>query len=71
LTSSGSIKRTSASVIVEWISKACKEVPVSIMSKSLLKCCLSNAEDGTQDDILWDNNKQSGKGASFSENECD
>jgi hypothetical protein len=30
---------------------------------------LSNAEDGTQDDILWDDNEESGKDVSSSENE--
>jgi hypothetical protein len=29
-----------------------------------------NVEDGTQDDILWDDSEQSGKSASSSENEC-
>jgi len=29
--------------------------------KWFLKCCLSNAEDGLQDDILWDNKKQAMK----------
>jgi hypothetical protein len=48
---------------VEWISKAWKEVPVSIIPKLFLKCCLSDAEDRAQDDILWDDNKQSGEGA--------
>jgi hypothetical protein len=52
LTPSGKTKRTSASVIVEWISKAWKEVPVNIISNPFLKCRLSNAEDGMQDDIL-------------------
>jgi hypothetical protein len=44
-------------------------MPVNIITKSFLKGCLSKAEDGTQDDILWDNNEQSGEGASSSENE--
>jgi hypothetical protein len=65
LTPSGKIKRASASLMVEWISKAWKGVPVNIIPKSFLKCCLSNVED----DILWDNSKQSDKGASSSENE--
>jgi hypothetical protein len=30
---------------------------------------LSNAEDGTQDDIPWEDGEQSGEGASSSENE--
>jgi hypothetical protein len=54
---------------VEWISKAWKEVPVNIIPKSYIKFCLSNAEDGMEDDILRDDRKQSGKGASSSENE--
>jgi hypothetical protein len=41
----------------------CLETP-----KSVLKCCLSNAEDGTQENILWDDSEQSDEGASFSEN---
>jgi hypothetical protein len=38
-------------------------------SKIILKCCLSNTEDGMPDDILLDDSKQSGEGASSSENE--
>jgi hypothetical protein len=69
LTPNGKIKRASMSVIVQWISKAWKEMPVNIIPKLFIKCCLSNAEDGTQDDILWDDSEQSGKGASSSANE--
>jgi hypothetical protein len=46
-----------------------KEVPVTIIPKSFLKCCLSNVENGTQDDNFWDDSEQSGEGASSSENE--
>jgi hypothetical protein len=69
LTPSSKVKRASASIIVEWISKAWKDVPVNIIPKSFVMCCLSNVEDGMQDDILWDNNEQRGEGASLSENE--
>jgi hypothetical protein len=34
------------SIIAEWISKVWKEVPVNIIPKSILKCFLSNVEDG-------------------------
>jgi hypothetical protein len=44
-------------------------VLVNIIPKSVLNCCLSNAADGTQDDILWDDSEQSAEGASSSENE--
>jgi hypothetical protein len=67
-TPGGKIKRASLSVTVEWISKVWKEVPVSIIP-IFFKCFLSNVEDGTQDDILWEDNAQSGEGASSSEYE--
>jgi hypothetical protein len=38
LTPSGKIKRASASIIVEWISKAWKEVPANVILKSFLNC---------------------------------
>jgi hypothetical protein len=47
--------------------KAWKEVPVNIIPKSFLKCCVSNAEDGMQDDILSDDSEQIGESASSSE----
>jgi hypothetical protein len=40
LTPSGKIKRASASITVEFMSKGWKEVPVNIISKSFLKCFL-------------------------------
>jgi hypothetical protein len=54
-------------VIVEWISKAWKEVPCNINPKSFLKFFLPNTEDGTQDGVLWDDSERS-EGASTSEN---
>jgi hypothetical protein len=44
-------------------------VRVNITPKSFLKCRLSNAEDEMQDNILWDDNEHSGKGATSSANE--
>ena len=33
----------------EW-----KAIPESIIVRSLKKCCISNALDGSEDDILWE-----------------
>jgi hypothetical protein len=38
MTPNGKIKRTSTPIIVEWKSKAWKEVPVNIIKKSFLFC---------------------------------
>jgi hypothetical protein len=50
------------------IKSAWKEVPVSIIPRTFLKCCLTNAEGETQDDSLWAEIGQSGEGASSSGN---
>jgi hypothetical protein len=50
--------------IKSWI-----DVPVIIIPKSFLKCCLSHVEDGTQGDILQDDSELTGEGASSSEND--
>jgi hypothetical protein len=39
-----------------------KDKAISYCSISYLKHCLSNEEEGMQDDILWDKSKQSSKG---------
>lgn len=53
LTPTGKIKRASAGAIVGWISKAWEDLPPSIIVKSFLKCCISNALDGSEDDRVW------------------
>ena len=36
------------------MSAAWKAIPESIIVRSLEKCCLSNALDGSEDGILWE-----------------
>jgi len=36
------------------VSAARKAIPESIIVRSLKKCCISNALDGSEDDILWE-----------------
>ena len=36
------------------MSAARKAIPESIIVRSLKKCCISNALDGSEDDILWE-----------------
>jgi hypothetical protein len=48
--------KNSGADIKAWI-----ERPVSNILKLFLKLCLSNEEDGTQEDIPWDDSEQSGE----------
>jgi len=36
------------------VSAAWKAIPESIIVRSFKKCCISNALDGSQDEILWE-----------------
>ena len=40
--------------IAWWVSAAWKAVPESIIVRSFKKCCISSALDGSEDDILWE-----------------
>jgi hypothetical protein len=46
--------RAAPSEVARWVSAAWKAVPESIIVRSFKKCCKSNALDGSEDDILWE-----------------
>ena len=54
LTETGKIKRAATSEFSRWMSAARKAIPESIIIRSFKKCCISNALDGSEDDILWE-----------------
>ena len=45
--------RAAPSEIARWVSAAWKAIPESIIVTFFKKCCISNASDGCEDDILW------------------
>jgi len=53
LTETGKIKRAAPSKVARWVSATWKAIPESIIVRSFKKCCISNALDGFEDDILW------------------
>jgi hypothetical protein len=54
LTETGKIKRAAPSEVARWLSAAWKAIPESIIVRSFKKCCISNALDGSEDDIVWE-----------------
>ena len=44
--------RAATSEVARWVSAAWKAIPESIIFRSFKKCCISNALDGSEDDIL-------------------
>jgi hypothetical protein len=55
LTETEKIKGAAPSEVVQWVSAAWKAIPESIIVRSFQKCCISNALDGSEDDVWEDN----------------
>jgi len=54
LTETGKIKCAAPSEVARWVSAAWKAIPESIIIRTFKKCCINNALDGSEDDILWE-----------------
>ena len=46
--------RAAPSEVARWVSAASKAIQESIIVRSSKKYCISNALDGSEDDILWE-----------------
>ena len=46
--------RAAPSEVARWVSAAWKAIRESIIVRSFKKCCIRNALDGSEDDILWE-----------------
>ena len=46
--------RAATSEVARSVSPAWKDIPENIIVRSFKKCCISNALDGSEDDILWE-----------------
>jgi hypothetical protein len=52
--------RAAPSEVARWLLAAWKTIPESIIVRSFKKCCISNALDGSEDDILWEDDGEDG-----------
>ena len=50
--------RAAPSEVARWVLAAWKAIPESIIVRSFKKCCISNALDGSEDDILWEDDRE-------------
>ena len=51
-TKGGNLKKPKHDVICKWILEAWNEIPIDMVKKSFKKCGISNALDGTEDDLI-------------------
>ena len=52
-TSSRNTKKPGLDLITQWIKEAWDSIDPSVIRKGFKKCCITNAMDGSEDDVLW------------------
>lgn len=52
-TASGKMRKPEMDEICQWVSDAWNGLDTDIIVRSFLKCSISNSLDGTEDDVLW------------------
>ena len=57
-TAGGNYKRPALGLVTQWVKTAWDKIDNPMIQKSFLKCGISNALDGTEDDVLWEENVQ-------------
>ena len=65
LTPTGRMKRPTITQVCEWVKRSWDSVKEDIVVKSFKKCGISNALDGTEDNILFDTSEEESD-----DNEC-
>ena len=58
LTKGGRVKRPRITTWCKWVLKAWEEIHPNIIFKAFKKCCISNALDGSEDDILFEDESE-------------
>ena len=53
-TAGGNMRAASLPVVAEWVKSSWNEVGNDMVEKSFKKCGISNAMDGTEDDLIYD-----------------
>lgn len=74
LTPTGKLHKPSIALLGEWILKAWAKISSESIVEGFKKCCITNALDGSEDDILWRDVQEvsdSDTDASDSSSECD
>ena len=45
-------------MVLQWIDRVWREIPVDLITRLFKSCGVNNALDGTEDDLVWDNNEE-------------
>ena len=45
-------------MVLWWIDRAWREIPVELITRSFISCGISRTLDGTEDDAVWDDEEE-------------
>ena len=62
-TPSGKKRAPSKEMVLRWSDRAWKEIPVDLIMRSFKSCGINNALDGTDDDLVWDDEEEEAEDA--------
>ena len=57
-TPSGKKQAPSKEMVLRWIDRAWREIPVDLITRSFKSCGINNALYGTEDDLVWDEDEE-------------
>ena len=57
-TAAGNMHAASLTTVCKWVVKSWDNISIESVQKSFKKCGISNAMDGTEDDLLWLDDKE-------------
>ena len=57
-TPSGKKRAPSKEMVLWWIDRAWREIPVELITRSFKSCGISGTLDGTEDDAVWDDEEE-------------
>ena len=62
-TPSGKKRAPSKEIVLRWIDRAWREIPVDLITRSFKSYGINNALDGTEDDAVWDDEEEEAEDA--------
>jgi hypothetical protein len=60
----GNIRRSSEALLGQWIKTAWDNISPESIIKGFEKCCVSNDMNGTEDDVLWEEDHEENSSSS-------
>ena len=45
-------------MVLRWIDREWREIPADLVTRSFQSCGINNALDGTEDDVVWDDEEE-------------